>query len=278
MPDRRALRAAIVLIVLAAAGLLAPWLAPFDPAAQLDIVQLKNGAPSLAHWFGTDPYSRDIFSRAIFGARTSLTVAALATFLATVIGCAWGVCAASVGDRVGDVMMSVVDVVRSLPRVLLFLCVAVVLGPLSASTLALVLGATAWTGTGRLVYVLVRDVTARPFVEAARSIGASRMRLLQRHVMPQLVTPLAASGALLLADILAVEAGLSFIGLGVRPPAASWGGMLQDGLPYLQSAWWLTAVPSALLIATVLSAAGIADRLDLGRIQRDTSLQRPASH
>ena len=184
MPDRRVMRAAIVLPVIAAAGLLAPWLAPYDPAVQLDIVQLKNGAPSLAHWFGTDPYSRDIFSRALFGARTSLTVAAVATLLATVIGCAWGVCAATVSDRVGDVMMSVVDVVRSLPRVLLFLCVAVVFGPLSAMTLALVLGATAWTGTGRLAYVLVRDVTSRPFVEAARSIGASRLRVLQRHVMP----------------------------------------------------------------------------------------------
>jgi peptide/nickel transport system permease protein len=276
MPDRRAMRAAIMLTVITAAGLLAPWIAPYDPAVQLDIVQLKNGAPSLAHWFGTDPYSRDILSRALFGARTSLTVAAVATLLATVIGCAWGVCAATVSNRVGDVMMSVVDVVRSLPRVLLFLCIAVVLGPLSAMTLALVLGATAWTGTGRLVYVLVRDVTARPFVEAARSIGASRLRVLQRHVMPQLLTPLAASGALLLADILAVEAGLSFIGLGVRPPAASWGGMLQDGLPYLQSAWWLTAAPSVLLIATVLSAAGIADRLDFGRSQRSALPQHPA--
>jgi peptide/nickel transport system permease protein len=163
----------------------------------------------------------------------------------------------------------VVDVVRSLPRVLLFLGVAVLAGPLNAVTLALVLGATAWTGTSRIVYVLVREISARPFVEAARSIGASRWRLMQHHIMPQLLMPVVASGALLLADILAVEAGLSFIGLGVRPPGASWGGMLQDGLPYLSSAWWLTAVPSTLLIATVLSAAGIADRLE----QRRTGLR-----
>ncbi len=262
-------RAATVLLLIVAAAVLAPWLAPYDPAAQLDIVQLKNGAPSLAHWLGTDPYSRDVLSRAVFGARTSLTVATIATFLALFVGCAWGICAASVRDGLGDGLMSVCDVFRSLPRVLVFLGVAVLLGPLSAVTLAIVLGATAWTGISRLVYVLVRDISARPFVEAARSMGATRWRLMQRHVLPQLLNPVAAAGALLLADILAVEAGLSFIGLGVRPPGASWGSMLQDGLPYLRSAWWLTAVPSLLLIATVLSAAGIADRLE-GKRARGT--------
>ena len=262
MPDRRVTAAVGVLLVITAAGVLAPWLAPYDPTAQLDIVQLKNSAPSMTHWFGTDPYSRDILSRVVFGARTSLTVAALATVLATIIGCAWGVCAASVSDRAGDVLMSVVDVVRSVPRVLLFLTVAVILGPLGTVTLSLVLGATAWTGTSRLVYVLVREVRARPFVEAAASIGAAPWRLLQRHVMPQLVNPVAAAATLLLADILAVEAGLSFIGLGVRPPQASWGSMLQDGLPYMRSAWWITAAPCLLLIATVLSAGAIADGLE----------------
>jgi peptide/nickel transport system permease protein len=264
-------RAIAVLVLIIAAAVFAPWLAPFDPAAQLDIVQLKNGVPSLTHWLGTDPYSRDVLSRALFGARTSLSVALIATVIATVVGGAWGLCAATVSDRVGDVLMSVVDIVRSLPRVLLFLGVAVLVGPLGAVTLAMVLGATAWTGTSRIVYVLVREISARPFVEAARSIGASRWRLLQRHVLPQLLTPIAASSALLLADILAVEAGLSFIGLGVRPPGASWGGMLQDGLPYLRSAWWLTVVPSTLLIATVLSAAGIADRLESGSGRRRAS-------
>ncbi len=255
-------RATIVLAMLCACAVLAPWIAPYDPAAQLDIVRLKNGAPSLAHWFGTDPYARDVFSRAIFGARTSLTVAALATMMATVVGCAWGAVAATVGSRLGDALMAVVDTLRSIPRILVFLGVTVLLGPLGTPMLALVLGATAWTGIGRLAYVLVRDVSARPFVEGARAMGASRWRCLWRHVAPQLISPIAASGALLLADLLAVEAGLSFIGLGVRPPQPSWGSMLQDALPYMRSAWWLTAVPSLLLIVTVLSAADIADRLE----------------
>lgn len=262
MRERLRTPAAALLAVVVLAAVLAPWLAPFDPASQLDIVRLKNGVPSAAHWLGTDPYSRDVLSRALFGARTSLTVAAIATLLSIVVGTAWGVCAASLREQAGDLLMAVVDVVRSVPRVLVFLAVSVMLGPLHAVTLALVLGATAWTGTSRLVYALVREIGTRPFVEAAQSIGASRWRLLQRHVLPQLVKPVAAAGVLLLADILAVEAGLSFIGLGVRPPAASWGGMLQDGLPYLRSAWWLVAVPAGLLVLTVLSAAGLADRLD----------------
>jgi peptide/nickel transport system permease protein len=268
-------RASGILALIVLAAVLAPWLAPYDPSAQLDIVQLKNTAPSLAHLFGTDPYSRDVFSRAVFGARTSLAVAALATLLATVVGCLWGACAASVRDDVGDALMSVVDVMRSIPRVLLFLSVSVLLGPLDATALAVVLGATAWMGTSRLVYVLVRDISARPFVEAARATGAPASRLFMRHVMPHLRHPVAASGALLLADILAVEAGLSFIGLGVRPPGASWGNMLQDALPYMRTAWWLTAVPSLLLIGTVLSAAGVADGLE-GRSEPGSSGPEPA--
>ena len=278
MHERFLRRAPIVLLLIATAAMLAPWLAPFDPAAQLDVTLLKNLPPSLTHLFGTDPYSRDVFSRAVFGARTSLMVAALATVMATVVGCAWGALAATVGEGPGDAMMSVVDVLRSIPRVLVFLGVAVVLGPLGPVVLAVVLGATAWTGTSRIVHVLVRDISARAFVEAARAMGASRWRGLRRHVMPQLINPIAASGALLLADILAVEAGLSFIGLGVRPPQASWGSMLQDALPYIRSAWWLTAVPSLLLIMTVLSAAGVADRLQLRPVRgRSEAWGRDAS-
>lgn len=262
MPDIRAKLAPVTLGLIVATALFAPWLAPYDPAAQLDIIVLKNVAPSFSHLLGTDPYSRDVFSRAVFGARTSLAVAALATAIATVVGCLWGAVAASVRADLGEALMSIVDVLRSIPRVLLFLSVSIALGPLGTPLLALVLGATAWTGTSRLVFVLVRDYNGRPFVEAARAVGASRWRCVQRHVMPQLVTPLAASGALMVADLLAVEAGLSFIGLGVRPPAASWGSMLQDALPYMGSAWWLALVPSALLVITVLSAAAVADDLE----------------
>lgn len=254
-------RAVTVLVLIGTAALLAPWIAPFDPAAQLDIVALKNSAPSLAHPFGTDAYSRDVLSRALFGARTSLTVSLLATIVATAVGCAWGLLAASVTPRVGAMLMSGVDVLRSVPRLLLYLGAIVLLGTIQSVGLALLLGLSAWTGTSHLVYHRTREVQGRPFVEGARSLGMSQWRVLTRHVLPHLAGPLSASGALLLADLLALEAGLSFIGIGVRAPDASWGSMVQDALPYLRSAWWLAAVPCVLLVTTVLCAARVADHL-----------------
>ncbi len=253
--------AAIALTIVAIAALLAPWLAPFEPSAQLDIVALKNSAPSWSHWLGTDPYSRDIASRALFGARTSLGVATLSTTIATMIGVAWGATAAVFGGRMGPAMMSVVDVLRSVPRLLFFFGALVVLGVFNSVGLALVLGASAWAGTSRLVFGRVAELNARPFVESARALGASRWRVLRQQVVPHLLGPLSASGVLLFADMLALESGLSFLGVGVRPPTASWGNMVQDAIPYLRSAWWLAAVPCVLLMTTVLAAATIADHL-----------------
>jgi len=271
-------RALIVLAFIAAAAALAPWLAPFDPAAQLDIVSLKNSAPSFAHPLGTDVYSRDVLSRALFGARTSLTVSLLATIIALVVGCAWGLLAASVGARFGALLMSAVDVLRSIPRLLLYLGALVLLGAMQTAGLAVLLGLTAWTGTSHLVYLRARDVQARPFVEGARSLGMSQWRVLTRHVVPHLSGPLSASGALLLADLLALEAGLSFIGIGVRPPDASWGSMIQDALPYLRSAWWLAAVPCVLLMTTVLCAARVADQLSRSPQSGDHVVADPRRH
>ena len=253
--------AVIVLGLVVIAALLAPLIAPYDPAAQLDIVALRNSKPSLPHLLGTDAYSRDILSRVLFGARTSLLVAFLATIIATILGTVWGGIAASVQGGVGTVMMLAVDVVRSVPRLLLFLVVVALMGALTPTLLAILLGAAAWPATSRLVFALVRDAESRPYVEAARSTGATRARVFVRHVVPHLVSPLTASAALLLADVLALESGLSFIGLGVRPPGASWGTMVQDALPYLGSAWWTAAVPCVCLVVTVLSAAAIADQL-----------------
>ncbi len=259
--------AVIALTLVLTAALLAPWIAPFDPARPLDIVGLKNSAPSLAHLFGTDSYSRDILSRVMFGARTSLTVAFLATILAITFGCVWGGLAAMLQRNTGRAMMLVVDTVRSVPRMLLFLVAVVLLGTLSPPMLAVLLGASAWPATSRLIYTLVRDMTSREFVEAAHSVGASNWRVFTHHLAPHLLGPIVASGALLLADCLAVESGLSFLGLGVRPPQPSWGNMVQDALPYLGSAWWVAAVPCTCLLVTVLAAANIADDTHVRKIR-----------
>jgi peptide/nickel transport system permease protein len=254
--------AATVLLLVAVAGAAAPWLAPHDPAAQLDLLRLKNAPPSGAHPFGTDPFSRDLLSRALYGARTSLGIGLLGALVSTVIAATWGMIAGSLPERLGDAVMGVVDTLRAIPRKIVLLAILLFFPQPSTLTLAILLGAINWTTLSRLVFVQVRVVRAREFVVSARALGASSTWVLTRHVAPHLAGSLFAASAVLVADLLAVEASLSFLGLGVRPPAASWGSILQDGVPYLTSAWWVAAVPCVLLVATVLSVAHLADALD----------------
>ena len=253
--------AMLTMLSIVALALLAPLVAPFDPNAQLNVVALKNSAPSFAHLLGTDSYSRDIFSRLLYGARSTITVSLVAVVIATSLGTVWGSIAAFAGGVAGEIMMGAVDVVRSVPRMLILLAAAVMVGPLPAGQLGILLGFTAWASTARLVFTLTRSCKALPFVEGARAIGGSRSRVAGAHVFPQLTGALAASSALLVADLIALEAALSFIGLGVQPPTASWGNMIQDALPYLGSAWWVAAAPCALVIITVLSASHSMDSM-----------------
>ncbi len=263
--------AAIVLTAIVLAGVFAPWLAPHDPLAQLDVIALKNSAPSHAFLLGTDPYSRDMLSRALFGARTSLVIGLVGAGVAALLALLWGTCAGVAPPRAGDRMMRVVDALRALPRKLVLLAIMLVVPRASVFLLALLLGVTSWTALSHVVFVQVRAVRGRDFVTAAYAIGASRGRVMLRHVAPQLVGTLTAASALLVADMLAVEAGLSFLGLGVRPPTASWGAMLQDGVPYLGSAWWVAATPCVLLVVTVLCIAQLADAVHAQHTSRARS-------
>lgn len=260
--------AAIVLATIVIAGVCAPWLAPHDPLAQLDIIALKNRAPTFAFPLGTDPYSRDVLSRALFGARTSLLIGIVGAGVAVLLALAWGTCAGIANARAGDRLMRLVDALRALPRKIVLLAIMLVVPRASVLLLALLLGVTSWTALSHVIFVQVRAMRGRDFVTAAHALGASRRRVMFRHVAPQLVGTLTAASALLVADMLAVEAGLSFLGLGVRPPTASWGAMLQDGVPYLGSAWWIAATPCALLVVTVLCIARLADSLHADRISR----------
>ncbi len=257
--------AALVLAAIIVAGVCAPWLAPHDPLAQLDIIALKNRAPTLTFPLGTDPYSRDILSRALFGARTSLLIGIVGAGVAVLLALVWGTCAGVVNARAGDRLMRMVDALRALPRKIVLLSIMLVVPRASVLLLALLLGLTSWTTLSHVIFVQVRAMRERDFVTAAHALGASRRRVMFRHVAPQLLGTLTAASALLVADMLAVEAGLSFLGLGVRPPTASWGAMLQDGVPYLGSAWWIAATPCVLLVVTVLSIARLADALHADR-------------
>lgn len=244
--------ARVILLAIVAFAFVAPWLAPYDPAAQLDLAALRNAPPSAAHWLGTDAFSRDVLSRALDGTRTSLAVAMAATTIALLAATMWSTLAGMLSTRMGDAMMATLDAVRAIPRPVLLLATLLFVSVSTPTAIAVVLGLTSWMGLARVLVVQVRQVRTREFVTAARAMGAAPLRVVMVHVLPHLTPTLASNGVLLVADLLAFEAAVSFLGLGVRPPRASWGSMLQDGVPTLATAWWTAAVPAGLLVTTVL--------------------------
>ncbi len=240
-------------------ALLAPHLAPYDPARQFDLIALQNAPPSAAHPFGTDAFSRDVLSRTLYAARASLGVAALAAAVATALGVAVGGVGGALGGRAERLLMRGVDAVLGVPRVLLLLAVVALWAHISSPALALVLGVTAWPGTSRLVRARVASVRRAEFVEAARALGASPARVLLRHLPPHVAGTVGVAATLLFGELLALEAGLSFLGLGVRPPDASWGSIVQDGAAYVADAPWTVAAPTACVVLCVLAASVLGD-------------------
>ena len=202
-----------------------------------------------------------MLSRVLYAARTSLGVAALGALVATAVGGLWGAAAGVAGGTVDRLLMRLVDVALGVPRVLLLLAVVALWGNVPPATLALALGLTAWPATSRLVRTRVAQVRAEEFVAAARALGASPLRVLARHVPPHVMGTVTVAGTLLFAELLALEAGLSFLGLGVTSPDASWGSMVQDGTPDLLGAWWTAAFPTLCIIASVLSATTLGDAI-----------------
>lgn len=260
-PDAAAAVSAVFLVLLAVAALLAPWIAPYDPTAQLDLLALRSQPPSAAHWFGTDAASRDVLSRVLAGARISLAVSLLAVVVASLLGTAWGAVAGFAGGGVDLAMTRTVDALLAIPRIILVLAIVSLWGGLSPVALVLTLGLTGWFGTSRLVRAEVRAVSGRDFVAAARALGVAPARLLVRHLLPHAVAPVLVSAALGVGHLVVLEAGLAFLGFGIQPPAPTWGGIIRDGRDAMVTAWWLTAMPGIVLAATVLSVNILADRL-----------------
>lgn len=258
--DPPAALAAVTLAVIVIAALLAPWLAPYDPARTLDIAA-RAQPPSAAHWLGTDPLSRDVLSRILFGARLSLGISIVAVAVACAVGTAWGAVAGYAGGWVDRSLMLVVDAGLAIPRILLLLVVVALWGTLSVPGLVMVLGFTGWFGASRLVRAEVRAAREREFVAAARASGVPAVRLLVRHVLPHALTPLLVAATLGVGQVIVAEAGLAFLGLGLAPPAASWGGILRDGRDVLGTAWWMSVFPGLALAVTVLAINVLGDRL-----------------
>jgi peptide/nickel transport system permease protein len=256
--NRRVVIGLTVITGLYLVALLAPFLAPYDPNAQVLMDRLKP--PSAEHLFGTDSLGRDLLSRAIWGARISLVVSLVATLITVAIGALVGLVSGFSGRWVDNVLMRVTDVFLAFPIFILLITVIAIYGS-SLSLLILFLGLAAWPSTSRLVRAEVLSLGARDFVLAARVSGASSGRIMLAHMLPNVVPVLVVAATLRVAIVILVEAGLSYFGLGVPPPAPSWGNMVADGRLYLDTAWWITTFPGILVVVTVLAYNLLGDGL-----------------
>ena len=259
--NRLAMGALAVLALFVLAALLAPLVAPYAPNAQPDIVALARLAPSRAHPFGTDMFSRDVLSRVIYGARISLGVAALAIVLAMSVGTAWGALAGFAGGAVDSVMMRIIDALLAVPRILILLLLVGLWGSLSLPSLILVLGLTGWFGTSRLVRERVRALSRQDFTLAARAMGARNRRILWKHVLPNTLSPVIVAATLGIGNVIVLEAALSYLGIGVRPPHASWGNIIQEGADQIAGSWWIALFPGLAMLVTVIAFNILGDAL-----------------
>lgn len=249
------------LALLALAALLAPVLAPYDPQLPLGPVALKSLPPSWQHPFGTDLVSRDVYSRMLFGTRISLRIALVASLLSGVVGLLWGATAGFFGGLVDSFLMRAVDTCLAIPRVLLVLTVLSLWPAVTPGGLILVLGLTGWFGVSRLARAEALGMRSRDFVAAARALGVSRRAILVRHVLPHALGPVLVATTIAAGNVLVLEAGLTYLGVGVAPPTATWGSIIADGRDTLQLTWWLTLFPGIALVGTSLAVNALANRL-----------------
>jgi peptide/nickel transport system permease protein len=261
--DRRAAVGAAVLVLAALGALLAPLLAG-DPIAQRDIVATRFLPPlsidplGAFHLLGTDRFGRDVWARLIYGARVSLGVGTLAVLLSGIIGVAVGAAAGFWRGWIGAGLLGLTDFALALPRVVLLLLLASLWQP-SAGLVILVLGLTGWMTIARLVYAETRALAGRPFVESAVGLGVPGLRILLRHILPNALTPVIVASALGLGNAILLEAGLSFLGLGVQPPTPSWGNLIASGRDTLINAPWVAAAPGVALVLVVVAATLLGD-------------------
>ena len=240
---------------------LAPLLAPFEPQAQIDLASNYLQPPSWAHPLGTDRVARDVASRLLYGARVSLTIGLVSAAIAVGVGCAVGAIAGYAGRSLDGLLMRASDMVLAFPRLVLLLVLMALVEHRSFLLVVLVLGLTSWMDTARLVRGEVLSLRQREFVLASRSLGLGPWRIITRHLLPNALAPALVSATLLVANVIQIEAGLSFLGLGVSPPTAAWGAMVADGVRYLVDAPWVAGFPGLAILVAVVSVQAVGDGL-----------------
>lgn len=253
----------IIIVIVFILALFAPLISPFDPN-DIDVKAILLG-PSTHHWMGTDGLGRDVLSRMLHGGRISLLVGLVAVGISTIIGIVLGAISGYYRGWVDTFIMRLVDVMLSIPSFFLILAVIAFLTP-SIWNIMIVIGLTSWMGVTRLVRAEFLSMAGREFVLAARTLGAKDFRLIFIHLLPNCLTPIIVSSVLGVASAVLMESGLSFLGLGVQAPQASWGNILTDGKEYIQFAWWLSLFPGFAILITVLGynllGEGLRDALD----------------
>ncbi len=247
----------LILVFWLVAAMVAPWIGPEPDVIALDRIL---AAPGLTNWLGNDDLGRDVLARLLAGARVSISVAAVVTVATFSVGTVVGLIAGYAGGWVDRVLMRVVDVFLAFPGILLAIAFAAMLGP-GIGNLMLALGLTSWVGYTRLARAQTLSLRQRQHVQAAQSLGASTFRILRRHVLPLLLAPLLVEMTFSIASLIIAEASLSFLGLGIQPPHASWGAMLRDGVRYLLVAPHYVIVVGISLMSLVLAINVLGDKL-----------------
>ncbi len=259
MRRNRALTIGVVVIVFfSLAAIFAGVCAPYDPAG-IDQDSLLM-PPSLRHPLGTDSLGRDLLSRMIYGARISLAVGLIAVGIATLLGLVLGCVAGFYGGLIDSFIMRLVDIFLCFPTFFLILAVVAILEP-SIFNIMVIIGLTSWMGTARLVRSEILSLKEREFIQAARAIGASNVRIMLRHLLPHAMGPVLVSATLGIGSAILLESGLSFLGLGVQPPVPSWGNILIESKSTLGIAWWITLFPGLAILATILGFNLISEGL-----------------
>jgi peptide/nickel transport system permease protein len=259
--NRTAVVGSAILVGMTLSALLAPWISPADPAAVELSSRLRPPAwlpgGTAEHLLGTDHLGRDLLSRTLSGTRVSLLVALMTTMLAASLGTFLGMVSGYFGGRV-DLIMRLADVQQAYPFIALAIVLVAVAGP-GLKTVTLVLGIGGWVLFARVVQSQVLSLRERDFVEAARVVGANDLRIMFRHILPNIASPLIVLASFAFSAMIVTEASLSFLGFGVQPPQSTWGLMLSQSRDYLQVAWWLPTFPGLAIVITVLGANLLGD-------------------
>lgn len=261
--NRRLIAGTAIILLATGTALTAPWISPYPQEYQELLNRLQG--PSTSHWLGTDNFGRDILSRVIWGGRVSLAVGLLSMTIAISVGVVIGATSGYFGRVVDAVLMRFTELMLVFPAFFLLILAVASFGR-SVTVLVLMLGLTSWAVSARIIRGEVLKVKGRDYILAAQSVGATNTRIIVRHILPNIASVIIVSATIRVGVLILVEAGLSFLGLGIQEPMSSWGSMISGGTAYMRQAWWFVATPGVAIFMTVLGfnlmGEGVRDLLD----------------